>query len=135
MDSAPNLLISSTDSFRYDINALLAIAVIAVVLFHFQVPGFSGGSVGVDIFFVISGFLMTSIIVTGLQTQHDGGKSFSLSNFNLARARRILPALIVPTAALLSLGWHPLPLSSVCTRRSRLALDNRQLRRYLKFIL
>ncbi len=82
MDSAPNLLISSTDSFRYDINALLAIAVIAVVLFHFQVPGFSGGSVGVDIFFVISGFLMTSIIVTGLQTQHDGGKSFSLSNFN-----------------------------------------------------
>jgi peptidoglycan/LPS O-acetylase OafA/YrhL len=49
-------------AFRDDINGLRAWAVISVILFHFGVPGFSGGFVGVDIFFVISGFLMTGII-------------------------------------------------------------------------
>ena len=48
--------------FRKDINGLRAIAVLAVVLFHFGVPGLGGGFVGVDVFFVISGFLMTGII-------------------------------------------------------------------------
>lgn len=48
--------------FRRDINALRALAVSLVILFHFKVPGFDSGFIGVDIFFVISGFLMTSII-------------------------------------------------------------------------
>ena len=53
--------------FRNDINGLRAWAVVAVVFYHFDIPGFSGGFVGVDIFFVISGFLMTGIVVRGLE--------------------------------------------------------------------
>ena len=53
--------------FRKSINALRALAVLSVVLFHFKVPGFEGGFAGVDVFFVISGFLMTGIIVNGVQ--------------------------------------------------------------------
>lgn len=49
-------------TFRKDINGLRAIAVIAVVLFHFKITGFSGGFTGVDVFFVILGYLMTGII-------------------------------------------------------------------------
>ncbi len=87
-------------SFRNDINALRAWAVLAVVFYHFGVPGFSGGFVGVDVFFVISGFLMTGIIVKGLEN-----KSFSLLDFYLARIRRILPGLIGLCAAVLLMGW------------------------------
>ncbi|MGL5335898.1 MAG: acyltransferase family protein, partial [Enterovibrio sp.] len=77
-------------AFRHDINGLRAWAVVAVVLYHFGVPGFAGGFIGVDVFFVISGFLMTGIIVTGLEQNN-----FSLADFYLARARRIIPALVV----------------------------------------
>lgn len=90
--------------FRQDINGLRAWAVVAVVLYHFGVPGFTGGFVGVDIFFVISGFLMTSIIVRGLSEGR-----FSIWQFYLARARRIIPALAVLAMALLVLGWFTLP--------------------------
>lgn len=91
---------SIASSFRGDINGLRAWAVLAVILYHFGVPGFGGGFVGVDVFFVISGFLMTGIVVGSLER----GK-FSLLAFYLARARRILPALIVLCAVLLALGW------------------------------
>jgi peptidoglycan/LPS O-acetylase OafA/YrhL len=76
--------------YRSDIDGLRAIAVLAVILFHAHVPGFSGGFVGVDIFFVISGYLICSIIVAELQ----GGR-FSIVRFYERRCRRILPALFV----------------------------------------
>lgn len=91
--------------FRKNINALRAIAVICVVLFHFKVSGFKGGFAGVDIFFVISGFLMTGIIANGLQNQN-----FSLLGFYASRARRIVPALLVLCLALLLFGFVYLPL-------------------------
>lgn len=90
-------------TFRDDINGLRAYAVLAVVLFHFKVPGFGGGFVGVDIFFVISGFLMTGIIVGGLESKND--KGFSLFQFYMARVRRIIPALFVLCLVLLGFGW------------------------------
>ena len=76
--------------FRYDINALRALAVMLVTLYHFKVPGFTGGFIGVDVFFVISGFLMTSIIF-----KHSTLQPFQLLNFYMARAGRIIPALFV----------------------------------------
>ncbi|TXR40082.1 acyltransferase [Ectopseudomonas mendocina] len=86
--------------FRSDINGLRAWAVVVVVLYHFAVPGFPGGFAGVDVFFVISGFLMAGIVVGGLQRER-----FSLGNFYLARARRIIPALLVLVLVLLVVGW------------------------------
>lgn len=90
----------SNKTFRTDINGLRAIAVISVVFFHFSLQGFEGGFVGVDIFFVISGFLMTGIIVKGLEN-----KKFSIIDFYIARARRIIPALALLCLVLLVVGW------------------------------
>lgn len=84
--------------YRPSIDGLRAVAVLAVMLFHAEVPGFSGGFVGVDVFFVISGYLITSII---LKQQATG--SFSLLGFYERRARRILPALfLVMTATVIA---------------------------------
>lgn len=85
--------------FRQDINGLRAWAVMAVVLYHFAVPGFSGGFAGVDVFFVISGFLMAGIVVGGINRGN-----FSLLNFYMARARRIIPALWVVVLVVLIIG-------------------------------
>lgn len=76
--------------FRYDIGFLRAVAVVSVLLFHFKVEAFRGGFAGVDIFFVISGFLMTKIILGGF----DRGK-FSLKEFYFKRINRIIPPLLV----------------------------------------
>ena len=86
--------------YRRDIDGLRAIAVLAVVLFHFGVPGLTGGFVGVDVFFVISGYLITSII----WRERQAGR-FSFIDFWARRARRILPALFVMMAATLVVGW------------------------------
>lgn len=86
--------------FRQDINGLRAIAVLSVVLYHFGVPGFSGGFVGVDVFFVISGYLMTKIIMTKIEKD-----SFSLVSFYIDRGRRIIPALAFLCFVLLIFGW------------------------------
>lgn len=93
-------------NFRTDINGLRAIAVLGVVLFHFLGNALPGGFAGVDVFFVISGFLMTAIIFRGLQAQ-----TFKVTDFYLARARRIVPTLTVLCIVLLPLGWiylHPI---------------------------
>jgi peptidoglycan/LPS O-acetylase OafA/YrhL len=92
--------------FRSDINGLRCLAVVAVLLYHVDAPGFPGGYVGVDVFLVISGYLMTQIIQSGLQ---DG--TFSLHEFWLSRARRILPALYVLLIVILAFGWFWLPAS------------------------
>lgn len=74
--------------YRSEIDGLRTLAVISVIFFHAKFVGFSGGFVGVDIFFVISGYLITTIILGELSE-----KRFSLVNFYERRARRILPAL------------------------------------------
>ncbi|MEH6444871.1 MAG: acyltransferase family protein [Oceanospirillaceae bacterium] len=86
--------------FRKDLNGLRAIAVIAVVFFHFNAAWLPGGFAGVDVFFVISGFLMSGIIFRGLENN-----SFSITNFYVSRANRIVPALAVLCLVLLVLGW------------------------------
>lgn len=87
-------------NYRADIDGLRAIAVIAVVGFH-SFPGwFKGGFVGVDVFFVISGFLISSIIFQNLSLSR-----FSYIEFYARRIRRIFPALILVLAFCLVFGW------------------------------
>lgn len=80
---------SNAVKYRPDVDGLRAVAVTLVLLFHLDISGVSGGFVGVDVFFVISGFLITSKIVADLKRG-----SFSLIDFYLARTRRIVPALM-----------------------------------------
>lgn len=75
-------------AYRSDIDAMRAVAVVIVLLFHFDFAIIRGGYVGVDVFFVISGFLITSIILSERDT-------FSIATFYARRARRILPALLL----------------------------------------
>jgi peptidoglycan/LPS O-acetylase OafA/YrhL len=75
--------------FRPEIAGLRAIAVVSVVLFHLKLAGFRGGFVGVDVFFVISGYLITRNILADLDSER-----FSFSQFYVRRMRRIFPALI-----------------------------------------
>jgi peptidoglycan/LPS O-acetylase OafA/YrhL len=86
--------------YRPEVDGLRTVAVIPVILFHAGFQLFSGGFVGVDIFFVISGYLITSIIYSELMA----GK-FSIVNFYERRARRILPALFFVLAACLPFAW------------------------------
>jgi peptidoglycan/LPS O-acetylase OafA/YrhL len=97
---------SINSQFRSDINGLRAWAVMAVVLYHFGMPGAAGGFQGVDVFFVISGFLMTGLVVSGLEKS---GLRYSIADFYLARARRIVPALVVVCMSLVLMGWWVLP--------------------------
>lgn len=87
--------------YRADIDGLRAIAVLAVIFFHTNVPGFSGGFVGVDIFFVISGFLITSIILKEINEEN-----FSITRFYERRIRRIFPALFPVIAFSLVAGAY-----------------------------
>lgn len=99
--------------FRKDINGLRAIAVVAVLLYHFQPAWLPGGFAGVDVFFVISGFLITGIIMRGMKAG-----TFTLSGFYRSRAKRIIPALAVLCLVLLVAGWFfmlPLDYSALGT--------------------
>ncbi len=87
-------------TYRADIDGLRAIAVVAVILYHFGFEAFGGGYVGVDVFFVISGFLITRMI----RAQVAAG-TFSFSNFYVRRARRLFPALFATIVATLGAAY------------------------------
>jgi len=92
--------------YRPDIDGLRAISVLAVILFHAKVPGFAGGYVGVDVFFVISGYLITQVLLAPSERSLRG----QLRHFYLRRCRRILPALLVMLLVSASLvSWLFLP--------------------------
>ncbi len=83
-----------SEKYRPDIDGLRAIAIVAVVLFHADFPAFGGGFIGVDVFYVISGYLITRIIVDEI----DETGSFSFIKFYERRVRRLFPALAVMMA-------------------------------------
>ena len=90
----------SVAGYRGDIDGLRAIAVLAVVAFHAFPASLRGGFVGVDVFFVISGFLISGILFKAMQAD-----KFSLLEFYARRIRRIFPALLVILVFLLVAGW------------------------------
>ena len=89
-----------TMDYRPEVDGLRAVAVLPVILFHAGIGGFEGGFVGVDIFFVISGYLITRIILGDISAD-----SFSIAKFYERRIRRILPAYFVVILATLIAGW------------------------------
>ncbi|MEY3744665.1 MAG: hypothetical protein RLZ48_343, partial [Actinomycetota bacterium] len=99
---------------RTDIEGLRAIAVLLVLLFHAGVPGLDGGYVGVDVFFVLSGFLITSLM---LNERTESGR-ISLSGFYSRRIRRILPMSSVVAVVTLAASWvwlEPLRMRGLAT--------------------
>lgn len=110
-----------------EIDGLRAIAVLAVILFHLQVSGLAGGFVGVDVFFVISGYLIT----TGLQRELSQHGTVRFGHFYLRRARRLLPALyavllLSSLAAVVFLSHHRLPQFGASLVAAALSLSNVQ---------
>jgi peptidoglycan/LPS O-acetylase OafA/YrhL len=98
-----NNTIQLNSNYRLDIDGLRSLAVLSVVLFHAFPDVIHGGFIGVDIFFVISGYLISSIIYKGLND-----RSFSFSDFYARRIKRIFPALIVVLISCLLFGWFSL---------------------------
>lgn len=86
--------------YRAEINGLRALAVVPVILFHAGFDLFGGGFVGVDVFFVISGYLVTTILIEDIES-----KGFSIVNFYERRARRILPALFFVMIVCIPFAW------------------------------
>ena len=92
---------NSNFNYRKEIDGLRAIAVLPVVFYHAGISLFSGGFVGVDVFFVISGYLITSIILSDIKD-----KKFSIKGFYERRARRILPALFLVSLVTIPFGFY-----------------------------
>lgn len=94
--------------YRGEIDGLRALAVVPVMLFHAGFELFGGGFVGVDVFFVISGYLITTILIEDIEN-----KRFSIINFYERRARRILPALFFVIFACIPFAWMWMDLSQM----------------------
>lgn len=105
MSLPPDHAVANTDhlAYRRDIDGLRAIAVLSVLGFHAFPQWMKGGFIGVDVFFVISGFLITNILYKNLQTER-----FSLLDFYSRRVRRIFPALILVLSCCFIFGWFSL---------------------------
>jgi len=102
--------------YRSDIDGIRAVAVVLVVLYHAGVPGFSGGYIGVDVFFALSGFLITSVVMA----QASSGR-FSLVGFYAGRVRRLLPLSLLTLVTTVAFGVWLLP----ATRAVELVHDAR----------
>ncbi|HEY3786904.1 MAG TPA: acyltransferase family protein [Steroidobacteraceae bacterium] len=89
--------------YRPDIDGLRAVSVLAVIGFHAFPQTYPGGFIGVDVFFVISGFLISTLILRQLRRS-----TFTLGDFYRRRIRRILPALLIVLTACLAFGWYAL---------------------------
>ena len=100
IDTAKNTKSRHALSYRPDIDGLRAISVLAVMFYHAEFEGFSGGFIGVDVFFVISGYLITQMVLNDFE---EG--DFSIAHFYQRRVRRILPALLVMLAATVPLAY------------------------------
>jgi peptidoglycan/LPS O-acetylase OafA/YrhL len=103
-------------SYRHEIDGLRALAVLAVIVFHLKASALPGGFWGVDVFFVISGFLITSIILRDLRAG-----VFSLRAFWLRRVRRLLPALLVSPQR----AWLPLDATAALFSFSNILIHHR----------
>jgi peptidoglycan/LPS O-acetylase OafA/YrhL len=115
------------DGFRPDLEGLRAIAVVLVLLYHASVPGVTGGYVGVDVFFVLSGFLITGLLVRELEATG----TISLAGFYARRVRRLLPAamlLILATVIASVVFLSPLRAGEVATDGIAAALYTSNLR-------
>src|SRR5690242_7608441 len=99
---APMVSTGVSDSYRSDIDGLRAVAVMAVVIFHAfpDEKWLTGGFIGVDVFFVISGYLISKILILEIEQNR-----FSLAAFYGRRIRRLFPALAVCLAAVLAYGF------------------------------
>ena len=110
-------------NYRAEIDGLRAIAVVSVILYHAKIvifgrDWFEGGFIGVDIFFVISGYLITRLILTELEQNN----TFSFIKFYERRARRILPMLLVVIAVCIPFAWQRLlPLDLIDFAKSALS--------------
>ncbi len=102
-EPSPQTIELTHPKYRPDIDGLRAVAVLSVLVFHAFPSVLKGGFIGVDIFFVISGFLISTIIFENLQRN-----SFSFSEFYIRRVNRIFPALLVVLVTCLIGGWHKL---------------------------
>src|SRR5262249_17921510 len=98
------IAVNGSMQYRREIDGLRAVAVLPVILFHAGIRPFTGGFVGVDVFFAISGYLIGSII---LEEKTRG--TFTIGNFYERRARRILPALFTVMLACLPFAWFWMP--------------------------
>lgn len=103
-ERAPARPAQAPSSFRPDVQGLRAIAVVLVVLYHARLPALTGGFVGVDVFFVISGFLITGHLCQSLVR-----RDFAFGTFYARRVRRILPASLCVLAASLLVAWLVVP--------------------------
>ena len=95
---------------RSEIDGLRAIAIVPVILFHAGFETFNGGFIGVDIFFVISGYLITNIILNNIKNNE-----YNFFSFLERRARRLLPALLLVSVAILPFAWTIFPPKQLLT--------------------